>query len=144
MAKDLTYSTEFPGERRLSDLGLKIDKRSNVPIFVQLLNSIKYLVASRQLAAGDRLPSVRKLALELQINPNTVDKAYISLENEGFISIEKGRGTFVRDVQGTVPDDERIRQLDALTREFLNSAYKLGFSHEDILKEIQSKVNLKE
>jgi GntR family transcriptional regulator len=144
MAKDLTYSSETPDERRLSELGLKIDKRSNLPIFVQLLNSVKFLIASGQLTAGDRLPSVRKLARELEINPNTVDKAYINLESEGFIVIEKGRGTFVRRTTPfEVSNDERIRQLDTLTREYLNSVFRLGFSREEILKEIQSKANLK-
>ena len=65
------------------------------PIFVQIQNSVKYHIATGHINPGDRLPSVRKLAKALEINPNTVDRAYMILEQEGFISIEKGRGTYV-------------------------------------------------
>ena len=140
MVEGLTYSQEPLRERRLSELGLKIDKRASVPIFVQLQNSIKYLVATGQLSAGDRLPSVRMLARELDINPNTVDKAYMNLETEGFISIEKGKGTYVKNAPEHLHENERMKQLDKLTVDFLNAAFKLGYSIDEIRKEIQSRL----
>jgi len=140
MVEGLTYSTEPPRERRITELGLKIDKRSSVPIFVQIQNAIKYLVATGHLLPGDRLPSVRMLAHELDINPNTVDKAYMNLELDGFIAIEKGKGTFVKNPPEHVHKDERERQLDKLTVEFLNAAFKLGYSLDEIRREIQSRL----
>jgi GntR family transcriptional regulator len=140
MVEGLTYSVEPPRERRITELGLKIDKRASVPIFVQIENAIKYLVATGHLAAGDRLPSVRMLAHELDINPNTVDKAYMNLEMDGFISIEKGKGTFVKNPPEHLHEDERMKQLDKLTVEFLKAVFKLGYSVDEIRKEIQSRL----
>lgn len=140
MADGLTYSTDKPQEREISELGIRIDKRASVPIFVQIQNALKYLIATGVLLPSDRLPSVRKLAKELQINPNTVDKAYMMLENEGFISIEKGRGTFVSGASDHLPSEERKRQIDILAKDFINNAYKLGLSPEEIKAEIEKRL----
>jgi len=140
MTDGLTYSTKKTNERDVSELGIKLDKRSSVPIFHQIQNAIKYLIATGALLPSDRLPSVRKLAKELGINPNTVDKSYITLEQEGFIFIEKGRGTFVSGVSDHLPTEERIRQIDLMTQEFLNHAFKLGLSPEEIMEEIQKRL----
>lgn len=140
MTDGLTYSTKKPEERDVSELGIKIDKRSSVPIFHQIQSAIKYLIATGALLPSDRLPSVRKLAKELGINPNTVDKAYITLEQEGFIYIEKGRGTFVSGASDHLPTEERKRQIDIMIQDFLNHAYKLGLSPEEILQEIEKRL----
>ncbi len=140
MADGLTYSTDKPQEREISELGIQIDKRASVPIFVQIQNAFKYLIATGTLLPSDRLPSVRKLAKELQINPNTVDKAYMMLESEGFISIEKGRGTFVSGASDHLPSEERKRQIDIFAKDFINNAYKLGLSPEEIKAEIEKRL----
>lgn len=137
MSDGLTYSTEIPKEKEVEELDIKIDKRSSVPIFVQLQNHFKYLVATGHISPGERLPSVRKLAKALEINPNTVDRAYVTLEQEGFISIEKGRGTFVKDVADHLPLEESKKQFESLAKEFINSAFKLGFKPDQIIAEIQ-------
>ena len=140
VAEGLTYSTEKPEERDISQLGINLDKRSSIPIFVQIQDALKYHIATGHLLPGDRLPSVRKLAKDLQINPNTVDKAYMTLENEGFISIEKGRGTFVSGSSDHLPSEEKTRQIEIFTRDFINSMFKLGLTREEILKEIEKRL----
>jgi GntR family transcriptional regulator len=136
VTNDLTYSTQIPEERDPHSLGIEVDKRSSVPIFVQIQDALKYLIATHKLLPYDRLPSVRKFAKALEINPNTVDKAYMTLEQEGFIRIEKGRGTFVNDGADHLPGEERIRQIDILFRDFINNAFKLGLNPQSIVVEI--------
>ncbi|MHB8969813.1 MAG: GntR family transcriptional regulator [Pirellulaceae bacterium] len=74
---------------------LRISDRDGVPIYVQLIRQIKYLVSSGQLVADEQLPPVRKLAEQLLVNPNTVARAYRELESEGVVTIRQGAGAFV-------------------------------------------------
>jgi GntR family transcriptional regulator len=87
---------------------LRISDRDGVPIYVQLIRQIKYLVSSGQLAADEQLPPVRKLAEQLLVNPNTVARAYRELENEGILAIRQGAGAFV--AEGGSPLARRERQ----------------------------------
>jgi len=75
---------------------LTVDPRSGVPIYLQVIEQIKRSVALGVLAAGEQLPTVKQLALDLTINPNTVSKAYRELERDGVIETAPGRGSFVR------------------------------------------------
>ena len=73
----------------------ELDYSSGLPVWVQLKNRISYLIATNKYSQGDQLPTVRKLAVDLDISYNTVNRAYMDLEREGFITTRKGRGTFV-------------------------------------------------
>ena len=90
---------------------LRISDRDGVPIYVQLIRQIKYLVSSGQLAADEQLPPVRKLAEQLLVNPNTVARAYRELENEGILTIRQGAGAFVADGGSPLARRERQRIL---------------------------------
>jgi GntR family transcriptional regulator len=87
---------------------LRISDRDGVPIYVQLIRQIKYLVSTGQLAADEQLPPVRKLAEQLLVNPNTVARAYRELESEGLLTIRQGAGAFV--AEGGSPLARRERQ----------------------------------
>ena len=104
-----------------------MEYNSSLPIYLQAANSIKQDIVTGKLSPGARLPSVRDLAVEYTINPNSVSREYIDLEMEGGCFTRRGMGTFVTE------DPERVQQLKeemagALIREFLEGMEQLGFS----------------
>jgi GntR family transcriptional regulator len=115
-----------------------LDSKSGVPIYRQIQDQIRYGVASGLLTPGEQLPTVRALAVELSVNPNTVIKAYSELEREGLLATEQGSGTFVSaEPTAAVPDENRQAKLESLCSEFLAHAARYGFSFEDIQTGIQ-------
>jgi GntR family transcriptional regulator len=112
---------------------IRIDPISTVPIYLQIIYSIKHQVATGRLTPGEQLPTVRKLATDLRINPNTAARAYDTLDTEGVITTQRGRGTYVREH----PDDAhliRVRkdQLKAMMDNMVNNALSLGYPAEEI------------
>jgi GntR family transcriptional regulator len=107
--------------------------KSGVPFYRQVIDQVKSAIATGALEAGDRLPTVRQLAVELSINPNTVSRAYTELELTGLVETQMGSGTFVgqRDVQRD--DVERRRLLDQLCQEFLSKVSTHGFNLDEVL-----------
>lgn len=111
---------------------LDINPRSSTPIYQQLVDGIKEAVARGIMVPGERMPTVRELASELSINPNTIAKAYQKLEQEGVIDSMRSRGTFVAG-RPTVPDMGLAkRQLAILMDKVLVEAYHLGLNKKDI------------
>ncbi len=97
-----------------------IDYKSRTPIYEQIIENVKTLIVSGVLQRDDQLPSVRQLAQELAINPNTIQRASQELEREGIIYSLKGRGSFVGSSLGelrTVQQKELLAQLEALSKE---------------------------
>ena len=111
---------------------LHIDPAASDPIFEQLAQRVKEEVAGGRLGAGDRLPSVRELARELAINPNTVARAYERLEAEGVIVRRQGAGCFVTERRPELSEAERERRLAELVRRTVTDAFHLGASAEEI------------
>jgi len=109
-----------------------IDYKSRTPIYEQIIENVKTLIVSGVLERDQQLPSVRQLAQELAINPNTIQRAYQELEREGIIYSLKGRGSFVGSSLGelrTVQQAELLEQLEAVSRELK----QLEVSKEQIL-----------
>lgn len=116
---------------------VSIDLRSDIPIYLQLVEQVRQLVASGGLKPGDQLPTVRALASDLRINFNTVSRAYRLLDEAGIISTQQGRGTYILEMPP--PEiSERLRResLEAITRNYLEQAQKLGFSIDQIISQI--------
>ena len=111
----------------------KLDPKSGVPVYRQIQDQIRYGIASGLLSPGEQLPTVRALAVELSVNPNTVIKAYSELEREGVLTTEQGSGTFVA-AEPPAPLSEANRQgkLESLCLEFLGQTARYGFSPEDV------------
>ena len=117
----------------------ELDFRSHVPIYVQLVERIKHLIASGVLQPGSQLPTVRQLAAELRVNFNTVARAYRLLDEAGIISTQQGRGTYILDVPPPERTDKLRKQaLEALTRDYLNEAFHLGCSIDEIQKAVKN------
>jgi GntR family transcriptional regulator len=112
----------------------KLDLRSGVPVYRQLIDQVRAGVASGTLTAGDQLPTVRQLAVDLTINPNTVLRAYRELELTGFLETQQGTGTFITQKKLERDDAERARQLSQLVGEFLSRAGAAGFTAGELLQ----------
>jgi GntR family transcriptional regulator len=114
-------------------LAFRIDPSSAEPLFAQLVAAVKRAVATGRIAAGEKLPSVRELAAELVINPNTIAKAYQALESEGVTVSRHGSGTFVAERRVTVRRGEQVRRLREALDALLSDAVHLGLP-EDVVR----------
>ena len=114
-------------------VGLQIDTKSGVPFYRQIVEQVKFGIARGDLQPGDQLPTVRQLAVDLSINPNTVIRAYRELEIEGVIDTHQGSGTFVGTRKPRIDDLERQRMLDQILTELLARASGYGFTLDEVL-----------
>ena len=111
---------------------IQIDFRSGQPIYIQIVEQIRRLVASGELKQGDQLPTVRQLATDLRVNFNTVARAYRLLDEARLISTQKGRGTYIWE-QPSTETIQRLRQqeIESLTIRYLHEVQRMGFSPEE-------------
>lgn len=109
-----------------------INPSSAEPIYAQIARQAREAVARGTLRAGDQLPTVRDLALELLINPNTIAAAYREMERIGLVHTQRGRGTFVAEIQSPTTSGERRRQLQKYVDALLTEATHLGLSEEEV------------
>lgn len=115
----------------------RLDLRSGVPVYRQLIDQVRAGIASGSLTAGDQLPTVRQLAVDLAINPNTVLRAYRELELGELLETQQGTGTFITQKKPHRDDVERARQLSQLVGEFLARAGAAGFTIEELLQQLR-------
>lgn len=116
---------------------LAIDLHSGVPVYRQLIDQVRGGIASGSLAAGDQLPTVRQLAVDLQINPNTVMRAYRELELGGLLETHQGTGTFIANKKVERSSAERDRQLTQLAGEFASRVGAAGLALEDLIERLR-------
>lgn len=116
---------------------LKLDLRSGVPVYRQIIDQVRTGVAAGTLTAGDQLPTVRQLAVDLAINPNTVMRAYRELELGGMLETHQGTGTFISNKKIVKNSGERERQLTQLANEFAARAGAAGFTVEELLERLR-------
>jgi GntR family transcriptional regulator len=119
----------------------KLDLKSGVPFYRQIIDQVKSAIATGALEHGDRLPTVRQLAVDLSVNPNTVSRAYTELELTGLVETQMGSGTFVGQRKVERNDVERRRILDQLCQEFLSRASTHGFNLAEILENLSQRKN---
>lgn len=120
----------------------EIDLTTHTPVYLQIMSQVKHAIATGELQPGDQLPTVRQLAADSRVNFNTVARAYRQLDEEGVISTQHGRGTFILE-PGSARDMDKLRQEDlvALAKNFLEEAERLGFSREDIRQLLKDKLD---
>lgn len=114
-----------------------LDLHSGVPVYRQLIDQVRAGLASGTLTAGDQLPTVRQLAVDLAINPNTVMRAYRELELGGLLETHQGTGTFISDKKLEKKSAERERQLSQMVGEFAARAGAAGFTVEDLIERLR-------
>jgi GntR family transcriptional regulator len=120
---------------------IQLDFRSGQPIYLQIVEQIRQLIAHGELKPGDQLPTVRQLATDLRVNFNTVARAYRTLDEAGLISTQHGRGTYVWEA----PSDETQQQLHrqglaGLVRHYIQEAQRLGYSALEIRQALEQQV----
>ena len=108
-----------------------------MPVYRQLIDQVRGGIASGSLIPGDQLPTVRQLAVDLEINPNTVMRAYRELELGGLLETHQGTGTFISNKKMEKKSAERDRQLTQMAGEFAARAGASGFSLEDLIDRLR-------
>ena len=114
-----------------------LDLHSGVPVYRQLIDQVRGGLASGSLSAGHQLPTVRQLAVDLEINPNTVMRAYRELELGGLLETHQGTGTFISDKKPEKNTAERERQLNQMVGEIAARAGAAGFNLEDLIDRLR-------
>lgn len=118
----------------------RLDLHSGVPVYRQIMDQVRGGIASGSLSVGDQLPTVRQLAVDLSINPNTVARAYRELDLGGVLETHQGTGTFISAQKIRGGSEERARQLAQIVRDFVARAAAIGFTVEDLIEELRELV----
>jgi len=118
----------------------KLDLKSGVPFHRQIVDQIRYGIASDRLMPGEQLPTVRALAVHLQVNPNTVRKAYSELEILGILDTQQGTGTFVSHRQVEIGEAEKQGMLRQICDELVARGNQYGFTVKEIVTHMQRRL----
>jgi GntR family transcriptional regulator len=122
-------------------MDIQIDFESGVPIYMQLVDRIKQMVGSGQLQPGQQLPTMRQLAADLRINYNTVGRAYLILDQEGVISTQQGRGTYITSRLNEEQIQKlRMDKLHSIIGEAIRDALVLGYSRQEIERIVEEQL----
>jgi len=122
-------------------IDFKLDLKSGVPFYRQIVDQIRYAIASRQLLPGEQLPTIRDLAVQLEINPNTARKAYSELEILGVLDTQQGTGTFVAERKIEIAEAEKDRMLGQICDELVARGHQYNLTLEQIVDHLQRRLN---
>jgi len=115
-----------------------LDMHSGMPVYRQIMDQVRGAIASGALNAGDQLPTVRQLAVDLAINPNTVVRAYRELELGGLLETHQGTGTFISAQKMKRADAQREKQLAQIVGDCVSRAGAAGFTVDDLIDELRN------
>jgi DNA-binding transcriptional regulator YhcF (GntR family) len=118
---------------------MSVNFDAKIPIYIQIMNLIKRDIVTNKLEPGDKIPSVREMAAELKVNPNTLQRAYQELEREGITYTQRGMGTFVKEDKSMI-DLLKREMAKEIIDNFIDGMKNLGFNGEEILKVIKDKI----
>ncbi|OGU57047.1 MAG: GntR family transcriptional regulator [Ignavibacteria bacterium RBG_13_36_8] len=116
----------------------KLDPKSGVPFYKQIIDQIRFGIASGNLKVGEQLPTVRALAVQLKVNLNTVNKSYKELEIQKVLETQQGTGTFIGNSPVVIDSKERQGKLLSICSEFLSIASSYGFTIEEVIQELKN------
>ena len=120
-------------------VSFSLDPSNGVPIYRQIIQQIEYAILSSRMRPGDRLPTIRSLAVELRTNPNTIAKAYGELEIRGILETQVGSGTYISDKKPAAEDDRLDRKIGEVLARFLQEMRNLGVDKQELIKLIAAK-----
>ena len=118
----------------------EIDYAGGLPVWIQIKNRIAYLIGSGSFAEGEQLPTVRGLAAELDISYNTVNRAYMDLEREGYIATRKGRGTFAAPRREIGADRATDSPIELVIDDMIRACSNAGLADDDIVAMVQARL----
>jgi GntR family transcriptional regulator len=130
-----------PTNPRKAPFRFRLDLQSGVPVYRQIIDQVQGGIASGSLTAGEQLPTVRQVAVDLAINLNTVLRAYRELEIRGVLETQQGTGTFISNKKVERDTVERDRKLVQLVGEFVSRAGAQGFSVQELVKLLQDQLS---
>lgn len=130
-----------PTTPRKAPFRFRLDLQSGVPVYRQIIDQVQGGIASGSLTAGEQLPTVRQVAVDLAINLNTVLRAYRELEIRGVLETQQGTGTFISNKKVEQDAVERERKLEQLVSEFVSRAGAQGFSVQELVKLLQDQLS---
>jgi GntR family transcriptional regulator len=123
------------------DISFQVDQKSGIPIYIQIMEQVKHLIATGALQAGQQLPTIRELAVNLTVNLHTVAHAYAELEREGFLTIQRGRGTFITDGHSEQElEDLRGEKLHELVESLFVEALSLGYDPDELEQALTTQI----
>lgn len=120
-------------------MDIVINVADGVPIYRQIVNQVKYLIASGLLKPSEELPPIRTLALQIKVTPNTIVKAYDELEKSGVVHKRRGAGTYVSEGRSPLANQERRRLIEERIDALLAEAHQLNFNADEILQILQER-----
>jgi GntR family transcriptional regulator len=121
----------------MAEFSISLDHHSGVPIYRQIISQILYAIARGELPPGTQLPTVRQLAVDLSVNPNTIIKAYKELEIRGNLETQQGTGTFISDTEVTITPAEKKRVLTTLCKDVVGRAGAYGIELGEIIEALK-------
>ena len=118
-------------------IDFKLDPKAGSPFYRQIIDQIKFGIASGNLKIGEQLPTVRSLAVELKVNLNTIAKAYKELEIQNILETQQGTGTFISTIEIKISEKEKTKKLQEICNEFCTIGFSYGFSIDDIINQLK-------
>ncbi len=131
-------------EADIKKLDFTLDPKSGVPYYKQIIMQVELAIADGRLEKGEQLPTVRGLAVEIRVNPNTVARAYNEMEIRGIVTTQQGTGTFISDKTVELDELERARVLAQIVRPLVSKAGSYGFEIQDLVRYLQEMQNINE
>ena len=117
-------------------IDFKLDPKSGVPFYRQVIDQIRFGIANGKLAVSEQLPTVRALAVELKVNLNTIIKAYKELEIQRVLDTQQGTGTFISSTIFQLPDEEKQEKLSSICSEYVTMASAYGFTVDEVITQL--------
>lgn len=117
-----------------------LDSKTGMPFYRQIIDQIRFGIASGNLSVGEQLPTVRALAVELKVNLNTVAKAYKELEIQNILETQQGTGTFISSSESKLFESERKQKLQSIIRDFTTITYSYGFTIDELIDELKNQM----
>ena len=125
----------------IQKLDFSLDPKSGVPYYKQIIMQVELAIADGRLEKGEQLPTVRGLAVDIRVNPNTVARAYNEMEIRGIVTTQQGTGTFISDKTVELDELERERILAQIVRPLVSKAGSYGFEIQDLIRYLQDMNN---
>jgi GntR family transcriptional regulator len=137
IAARMNKRAKQPSEHR-EPLNFTLDPVNGVPIYRQIIQQIEYAILSGRMQAGDRLPTIRALAVELKTNPNTIARAYNEMEIKGILVTQVGSGTYISDKKPVLDDDRLNRKIQEVLSRFMQEMQGLGVDKRELTRMINT------
>ena len=119
-------------------INFSLDPVNGAPIYRQIIQQIEYAILSGRMKSGDKLPTIRSLAVDLKTNPNTIARAYNELEIRGVLETQVGSGTYISDKKPLMEDDSLNRKIREVVARFIHELHDLGLDNRELIKIIES------